>query len=156
MAAIIVTTKKITAPVRQACTGPYFSSTNTNAAAHRNEVVTNRATAAAAASEVSRKAVPVEYLKSSINRWNMDPPRFEKSVNKTDNGAPAAPSRDEVRFAGVRHRYAFRRKVTGANSYRRQFLSTPRRADQKAEAEGKPDGRQRTLRDDILQRFLDR
>ena len=56
------------APVRQACTGPYFCSTNTKAAAHRNAVVTSNAMAAAAASDVSRSAVPVESLKSSISR----------------------------------------------------------------------------------------
>ena len=39
-----------------------------NTAAHRNEVVTNSASMAAAASEVSRSAVPVESLKSSIIR----------------------------------------------------------------------------------------
>ena len=39
-----------------------------NTAAHRNEVLTNNASMAAAASEVSRNAVPVESLKSSIIR----------------------------------------------------------------------------------------
>src|SRR5213595_2210631 len=103
MAAIIVTTKKIAAPVRQACTGPYCSSTNTKAAAHRNEVVTNSASAAAAASEVSRSAVPVESLKSSISRWNMGSPRFEKNLNEFHGRAPAPPSRNEIRFSGARH-----------------------------------------------------
>src|SRR5450631_1666813 len=59
------------APVRQAWIKPYFSSTNTKAAAHRNDVVMNKATATAAARDVSRKAVPVESLKSSIIRANI-------------------------------------------------------------------------------------
>src|SRR5882724_1245766 len=98
MAAIIVTTKKIAAPVRQACTGPYLSSTNTKAAAHRNDVVTNSAIAAAPASEVSRSAVPVESLKSSISRWNMGSPRSEKHIDEIHGRAPA---RYEIRLVGA-------------------------------------------------------
>src|SRR3954468_20456258 len=126
MAAIIVTTKKIAAPVRQANTGPYFCNTKMNAAAHRNDVVTNSAIAAAPASEVSRSAVPVESLKSSISRWNMGSPRFEKTVNEIHSRAPASPLRNEVRFAGARHRRW--RRIIGA-----RHLSAPGHADQKAD-----------------------
>jgi hypothetical protein len=37
----------------------------------------------------------------------------------------------------------------------RLSLAAPCHADQKAKAECKADGRKRTLRDDVLQRFLD-
>ena len=67
-AAISVTTKNTAAPARQASIGPYFCSTATNSAAHRNAVVTNSASAAAAASEVSRSVVPADSLKSSTSR----------------------------------------------------------------------------------------
>ena len=69
------------APVRQASTGPYFCSTNTKAAAHRNAVVTSNAKAAAAASDVSRSAVPVELLEiidQSLKHGNAS---IRKAVN---------------------------------------------------------------------------
>src|SRR5882757_3192431 len=119
MAAIIVTTKKIAAPVRHANTGPYFCKTKMNAAAHRNDVVTNSASAAAPASEVSRSAAPVESLKSSISRWNMISPRSEKHIYEIHGRAPAPPARDEIRPMGAAHR----------------CLPAPGHADQKAEAD---------------------
>ncbi len=45
--------------------------------------------AAAAASEVSRNALPVESLRSPISRWNMPTPRFEK-MHQPNNKAPNA------------------------------------------------------------------
>jgi hypothetical protein len=56
------------APARQACTGPYFSSTEMKAAAQRKHVVMNSANAAPAASEVSRTVVPVDALMLSMMR----------------------------------------------------------------------------------------
>ena len=38
----------------------------------------------------------------------------------------------------------------------RLALAAPRHADQKAKAEREANGRERTLRDDVLERFLDR
>src|SRR5581483_293403 len=64
----------------------------------RKAVVMKRATAAMAASEVCRSAIPVETLKSSMKRCNIKPPRSVKRVDKGDRRPPSPPPVQEIRF----------------------------------------------------------
>jgi hypothetical protein len=53
--------------------------------------VMKRQMAAIAASDVCRSAVPVEVLKSSMNRCNIVPPRSVKGIDEGDRRPPSPP-----------------------------------------------------------------
>src|SRR5215831_6350288 len=123
------------APARHAGTSPYRSSTTTKPAAQRNPIVMSKAKAAMAASEVCRTALPAEALKSSIMRRNIDLPLALR------------------RWPDQRRHYLCQKlpaPITCTKS------PAPSHADEEAQPKRKANGRQRPLRDDVLQRFLDR
>src|SRR4029079_5297418 len=82
----------------------------------------------------------------------MATPRSENNVNETKHGATSS-SRRGRRFGT---HYRSRRGNNPRRLWSAARLPAPRHADQEAEAERKANGRQRALRDDLLQRFLNR